>query len=150
MVLKLENLKDLDGNTIFLLSGSLIFMIFCMLLILEIVCDMLNFLYNLFFSKKEKLYDDSTRNELYKDFIGRYKYDDRFVRILNEYYYLERKMNVGDMVEIVNDNWFGKCGYVTRVNDDETLNIKIPKYLNAGKVPKGIITKNYRDIKYLY
>tara|TARA_X000000950_G_C13823468_1_gene622932 strand:- start:720 stop:1199 length:480 start_codon:yes stop_codon:yes gene_type:complete len=145
MDIKLDNLREMDGNMIFLLSGALIFLTYTMILIFEVLRDIFAITYNFFFPRNNLENIDS---RLCRDFITRYRYDDTFVDILKESFYLERKMNVGDMVEVLSDAWFGKCGYVTKLNDDETLNIRVPKYLNDGKVPKNVITRNYRDLKY--
>ena len=39
--------------------------------------------------------------------------------------------------------WFGMLGYVTRINEDDSYNVKVTKTLNPdfSRVPKRVITK---------
>lgn len=50
---------------------------------------------------------------------------------------------VGEVVENVSSPWFGMLGYVTRINEDESYNVKVTKTLNPdfSHVPKRVITK---------
>ena len=46
-------------------------------------------------------------------------------------------------MENVSSPWFGMLGYVTRINDDDSYNVKVTKTLNPdfSHVPKRVITK---------
>ena len=53
------------------------------------------------------------------------------------------KPRVGEVVESVTGPWFGMLGYVTRINEDDSYNVKVTKTLNPdfSRVPKRVITK---------
>jgi len=53
------------------------------------------------------------------------------------------KPRVGEVVENVSSPWYGMLGYVTRINEDYTYNVKVTKTLNPefNRVPKRVITK---------
>lgn len=53
------------------------------------------------------------------------------------------KPRVGEVVENVSRPWFGMLGYVTRINEDDSYNVKVTKTLNPdiSRVPKRVITK---------
>ena len=55
---------------------------------------------------------------------------------------------VGEIVEVISKPWNGMFGYITRMNDDYSYNIKITRTLNpfSSYFPKSIITKNNSDI----
>lgn len=59
------------------------------------------------------------------------------------------KPRVGEIVKNISKPWYGMSGYVTRINNDNTCNIKITKSLNPNKnkVPKRVITKLEQEIK---
>ena len=83
------------------------------------------------------------------DFIEKNKYDDTFIDILKEFYFVNLKPDLGNLVEIVENSWKGKNGYISRIYDDQTFDICIPKYLNYGNVPKPnrTIKKKINEIK---
>ena len=53
------------------------------------------------------------------------------------------KPRVGEVVENLTVPWYGMLGYVTRINEDESYNVKVTKTLNPdfSRVPKRVITK---------
>ena len=53
------------------------------------------------------------------------------------------KPRVGEVVENISSPWFGMLGYVTRINEDDSYNVKVTKTLNPdfSHVPKRVITK---------
>jgi hypothetical protein len=55
---------------------------------------------------------------------------------------------VGEVVEVISKPWNGMFGYVTRMNDDNSYNIKITKTLNPfdSRFPKNVITRDCSDI----
>lgn len=91
---------------------------------------------------------DDRYDKMY-DFIEKNKYDDTFIDILKEFYFVNLKPDLGNLVEIVENSWKGKNGYISRIYDDQTFDICIPKYLNYGNVPKPnrTIKKKINEIK---
>ena len=59
------------------------------------------------------------------------------------------KPRVGEIVENVSSPWFGMLGYITRVNEDHSYNVKVTKTLNpdVGRVPKRVITKFSEELE---
>lgn len=56
---------------------------------------------------------------------------------------------VGEVVENISSPWFGMLGYVTRINEDESYNVKVTKTLNPdfSRVPKRVITKFSEELE---
>ncbi len=55
---------------------------------------------------------------------------------------------VGEIVENLTNPWCGLLGYVTRINENNTFNIKLTKSLNPNnRIPKRVITKPNQDVK---
>ena len=56
---------------------------------------------------------------------------------------------VGELVENISRPWFGMLGYVTRINEDESYNVKVTKTLNPefSRVPKRVITKFSEELE---
>jgi Ribonuclease G/E len=56
------------------------------------------------------------------------------------------KPRVGEVVETTSSPWYGMLGYITKVNDNDTYNVKITKSMNlhANRIPKHVIQK-YED-----
>ena len=55
---------------------------------------------------------------------------------------------VGEIVEVMSNPWCGMFGYITKINDDYSYNIKITKSLNPFRsyFPKNVITKDNFDV----
>jgi hypothetical protein len=55
---------------------------------------------------------------------------------------------IGEIVENLSRPWYGTLGYVTKINDDDTYNIKVTKSLNPeySRVPKRVITKYSEEV----
>ena len=53
------------------------------------------------------------------------------------------KPRVGELVETKSSPWAGMLGYVTKVNEDDTYNVKLTKSMNlhTNRVPKHVIRK---------
>ena len=59
------------------------------------------------------------------------------------------KPRVGEIVQNISKPWNGLVGYITRINNDNTFNIKITKSLNqfTNRIPKRVITKFEKEVK---
>ena len=53
------------------------------------------------------------------------------------------KPRVGEVVETTSSPWTGMLGFITKVNEDDTYNVKITKSMNlhTNRVPKHVIRK---------
>ncbi len=114
-----------------------------------IIIECINFITSLFKSKKknDKQVEIDTLNSL-ENFIIRNKNNKHFLNLLKKHYYIKEKPEIGDNVTVSKSSWSGKNGYVTKLNDeDNSVNIRVPKYLNFGKVPRKIIKKKTDEFK---
>lgn len=108
-----------------------------------IIIECISYLMSLFKNKKE--IDKVSKLE---NFIIKNKNNKEFLNLLKKHYYVKRKPEIGDNVTVSKNSWDGKCGYVTKLNDeDNSVNIRIPKYLNFGKVPRKIVKKKPNEFK---
>ena len=112
------------------------------LIIINYILYYLGCIWNYFFKKEDRYI------KMY-DFIEKNKYDETFIDILQEFYFINFKPGKGNLVEIIENCWRGKNGYITKIYDDQTLDICIPKYLNNGNVPKTnkTVRKKMNEIK---
>jgi len=55
---------------------------------------------------------------------------------------------VGEIVEVISKPWQGMFGYITRINDDNSYNVKITRTLNpfSSYLPKSVIIKDSSNI----
>jgi hypothetical protein len=63
--------------------------------------------------------------------------------ILNIY-----RPQIGEIVEVITTPWDGMFGYVTRMNDEYSYNIKITRTLNpfSSYFPKNVIRKDMSEV----
>jgi len=63
--------------------------------------------------------------------------------ILNIY-----RPQIGEIVEVITTPWDGMFGYVTRMNDEYSYNIKITRTLNpfSSHFPKNVIRKDMSEV----
>ncbi len=54
----------------------------------------------------------------------------------------------GEIVKVISKPWNGMFGYITRMNDDDSYNVKITRTLNPfdSYFPKNVITRTSSDI----
>ena len=117
--------------------------IFLLNAVTYIIIECISYIMSLFKNKKEI----DKGSELEK-FIIKNRNNKHFLNVLKKYYYIKRKPEIGDNVTVSKNSWDGKCGYVTKLNDeDNSVNIRIPKYLNFGKVPRKIVKKKSNEFK---